>query len=167
VPSTTTYVFDVTDLSDPTLVSTFTNGSPAIDHNLYVHGDLIFESNYRNGLRVFDASDDPENPVEVAYFDTYPANDNASYNGTWSNYPFLPSGTVLVSDREKGLFVLGLLLSSCDADFNGDGALDILDFVAFQNAFVGGEAGADFDGDGELTILDFVAFQNAFQAGCD
>ena len=43
--------------------------------------------------------------VEVAYFDTFPQNDNANFNGLWSNYPFFPSGTVIGSDLEKGLFV--------------------------------------------------------------
>jgi hypothetical protein len=54
----------------------------------------------------------------------------------------------------------------CYPDFNGDGMLNILDFVAFQNAFVGGDAAADCNGDGALNILDFVCFQNAFQQGC-
>ena len=54
----------------------------------------------------------------------------------------------------------------CAADFNGDGSLDILDFVAFQDAFTLGDAGADCDGSGTLDILDFVCFQNLFQAGC-
>jgi len=54
----------------------------------------------------------------------------------------------------------------CGGDFNGDGSLDILDFVAFQNAFTGGDESADCDGDGALNILDFVCFQNLFQAGC-
>ena len=56
--------------------------------------------------------------------------------------------------------------SSCAADFNGDGNLDILDFVALQGAFVDGDPSADINGDGELNILDFVAFQALFQAGC-
>ena len=47
-------------------------------------------------------------------------------------------------------------------DFNGDGSLDILDFVAYQNAFMAGDDNADFDKDGKLTILDFVLFQNSF-----
>ena len=54
----------------------------------------------------------------------------------------------------------------CDADFNGDGSLDILDFVAFQNAFTGGDGAADCDGSGSLNILDFVCFQNLFGTGC-
>ena len=54
----------------------------------------------------------------------------------------------------------------CVADCNGDGSLDILDFVSFQNAFTAGDEKADVNGDGELTILDFVAYQALFQAGC-
>ena len=56
--------------------------------------------------------------------------------------------------------------ASCPADFNGDGELSVLDFVAFQIAFVGGDDSADFNGDGELSVLDFVSFQVAFVAGC-
>jgi hypothetical protein len=56
--------------------------------------------------------------------------------------------------------------AGCYADFNGDGALNILDFVAYQGAFVGGNSSADCDGNGSLNILDFVCFQAAFQAGC-
>ncbi|OAB61483.1 hypothetical protein AY599_15640 [Leptolyngbya valderiana BDU 20041] len=56
--------------------------------------------------------------------------------------------------------------STCLADFDGDGALTLFDFLAFQNAFDAGDLRADFDGDGELTLFDFLAFQNAFDAGC-
>jgi hypothetical protein len=55
---------------------------------------------------------------------------------------------------------------ACAADFNGDGSLDILDFVAFQAAFVVGDDNADCDGNGALTVLDFVCFQGEFQGGC-
>ena len=54
----------------------------------------------------------------------------------------------------------------CAVDFNGDGSLDILDFVAFQGAFVDGDPEADFNGDGNHDILDFIAFQVEFMAGC-
>jgi hypothetical protein len=58
------------------------------------------------------------------------------------------------------------LTGGCAADFNGDGVLNILDFVAFQNAFVAGDPDADCDGNGALNVLDFVCFQGLFQAGC-
>ncbi|MFI4916081.1 MAG: GC-type dockerin domain-anchored protein [Phycisphaerales bacterium JB060] len=56
--------------------------------------------------------------------------------------------------------------SACRADFDGNGELDIFDFLAFQNAFGAGDLAADFDGNGTLDIFDFLAFQNEFAAGC-
>ena len=56
--------------------------------------------------------------------------------------------------------------ASCPADVNGDGALNILDFVAFQELFVQSDPTADCDGNGQWNILDFVCFQQLFQAGC-
>lgn len=55
---------------------------------------------------------------------------------------------------------------TCAADVNGDGSLDILDFVAFQMLFQAGDAAADCNADGTLSVLDFVCFQLLFQAGC-
>ncbi len=54
----------------------------------------------------------------------------------------------------------------CVADCDRSGALDLFDFLCFQNAFAAGDASADLDGDGQLTLFDFLAFQNAFAAGC-
>lgn len=102
--TTTTRILDVSDPALPVQVGSFTNGNTSIDHNLYTNGNFIYESNYRSGLRIFDATN-PIAPVEVAFFDTWPDDDNANFNGLWSNYPFLPSGIVIGSDREKGLFV--------------------------------------------------------------
>lgn len=104
---TTTRVIDISDLANPVELGTFTNGSSAIDHNLYTMPGRIFESNYRSGLRIYDAAD-PVSPTEIAYFDTYPEDDSADFNGLWSNYPYFASGIVIGSDIEKGLFVFGL-----------------------------------------------------------
>jgi choice-of-anchor B domain-containing protein len=101
---TTTHVIDVSDIDDPQHVSTFTNGNSSIGHNLYTKGNLVFEANYRSGLRVFDVSS-PLAGVEVASFDTWPGDDTDAFNGLWSCYPYFPSGVVIGSDLEKGLFV--------------------------------------------------------------
>ncbi len=103
---TRTLVFDVSDITNPILLNTFTTGLPTIDHNLYWHSGFVFESNYTSGVRIFDVSVNPTNPTEVGWYDTHPADDSVTYNGTWSNYPFLPSGTLLVNDINRGLFVL-------------------------------------------------------------
>ncbi len=101
---TKTYVLDVSNLSNPQNVNVFDNGNTSIGHNLYVKGNRLFEANYRSGLRVFDNTD-PVHPTEIAYYDTWPDDDDAYFNGLWNNYPYFPSGTVIGSDIEKGLFV--------------------------------------------------------------
>lgn len=107
VTETTTRIFNVEDIENPHYVGTVSSGLPAIDHNLYTTERLMFQANYRSGLRIFDYTD-RENPYEIAYFDTYPEDDAASFNGAWSTYPYLPSGTVLISDIERGLFLIRL-----------------------------------------------------------
>lgn len=104
--TTRTLVFDVSVLETADLVATFTSGRPAIDHNLYFKNGFIFEANYRSGLRIFNANGNPTAPVQVGYFDTYPADDLAQFDGAWSNYPFFPSGTVIISDINRGLFIV-------------------------------------------------------------
>lgn len=102
---TTTRVLDVSDPAHPKQVSTYTNGNSSIDHNLYTLPGLVLAANYRSGLRIFDTTQDPAAPVEIGFFDTYPEDDAPAFNGLWSNYPYFPSGTIVGSDLEKGLFV--------------------------------------------------------------
>jgi choice-of-anchor B domain-containing protein len=100
-----TVIFDVTDLSAPQIVGTYDTGVGATDHNGYVSGNFVFEADYRAGMRVLCAND-PLNPVLVGYFDTYPADDASGFEGAWSLYPYFPSGTAIVSDINRGLFIL-------------------------------------------------------------
>ncbi|MCG8469597.1 MAG: choice-of-anchor B family protein [Gemmatimonadetes bacterium] len=101
VEGTRTLVWDVTDLDDPILVNEHIAETTATDHNLYVVGDLMYQSNYSAGFRVLDISD-PANPVEVGFLDTSPYEGGAS----WSNYPFFESGTIAVTGTGDGLFLL-------------------------------------------------------------
>ena len=104
---TRTLVFDLSDLDNPTYVGTHDGATVSIDHNLFVRGDLVFQANYRSGLRVLEMGDLAEAELtEVAFFDTYPGSDAPSYTGAWGVYPYLPSGTILISDIDRGLFVL-------------------------------------------------------------
>jgi choice-of-anchor B domain-containing protein len=102
---TRTLVWDLTDLDDPILVKQHVGETNSIDHNLYVKGNRIYESNYTSGLRILDISD-PRNPREVGYFDTYPDDDSTSFNGAWSVYPFFKSGTIVVTGIGEGLFLV-------------------------------------------------------------
>ena len=104
---TRTHVFDVTDLDAPVYVSAYEAATNSIDHNIYVLGNRVFEANYTTGLRILEFSNLANNDlIEVAFFDTFPANDAVGFSGAWSVYPYLPSGTIIVSDDSNGLFVL-------------------------------------------------------------
>lgn len=103
--NTRTYFFNVEDLNNPFLAGTYTATTSAIDHNLYIKDGIAYQSNYRAGLRLLDVSNAP-NAEEVGFFDLYPSSDAASFNGTWSNYPYFASGVVAVSHIEEGLFLL-------------------------------------------------------------
>jgi hypothetical protein len=58
-------------------------------------------------------------------------------------------------------------VGGCLADCNGDGVLNILDFVCFQGLFQTQAPEADCNDDGAYNILDFVCFQGEFQQGCN
>ncbi len=100
----TSRVFDMTNLSNPIYLGTFTNGRKTIDHNQYVKGRYLYQSNYTSGLAVFDRQPNPASPQQVAWFDTF-ATDTNTFNSLWGNYPFLPSGIVIGSDIEQGMFI--------------------------------------------------------------
>jgi choice-of-anchor B domain-containing protein len=106
-PLTTTYVIDVQNLTSLVYKGQFGNSTPAITHNCYTHNGKMFQANYRSGMRVFDVSNagTPSSVTEVAYFDTYPGSDSAQFNGLWSCFPYFPSGTIIGSDLERGMFV--------------------------------------------------------------
>ncbi len=56
---------------------------------------------------------------------------------------------------------------ACAADFNGDGEISTLDFLAFLNAWAAMESSADMDGNGTVNTQDVLVFLNAFTAGCE
>ncbi|MBL8047417.1 MAG: choice-of-anchor B family protein [Chthonomonas sp.] len=103
--TTRSLVFNVENINAPVLVGTFSSGLSSIDHNQYWDDGFLFQANYRSGLRIFDAKN-PTAPVQVGNYDTYPSSNSAQFSGAWSTYPFFPSGTVIVSDINRGLFVL-------------------------------------------------------------
>lgn len=105
-----TRAFDVRDPYDVELVADLIVNPSAVVHNCNVEGELLYIAHYTEGVRVWDVSD-PEDPSEVAYYDTYPGG-GGGYNGAWSVYPYLPSGKIIASDISGGLFVLRLDLAT-------------------------------------------------------
>jgi choice-of-anchor B domain-containing protein len=106
INKTRTLIYDLADLENPRFVKEHFGVEAASDHNLYIKGDLMYQANYRSGLRVLSIRD-PLNPKEVAYFDTAPFHANGpGFNGAWNVYPFFKNGTIIVSSIEQGLFVV-------------------------------------------------------------
>ena len=105
VNNTRTLIWDLEDLDNPTIETTYFGPTPSIDHNNYVIGNYVYMSHYTSGLRILDITD-ISNPSEAAFFDVYPNNNNTSFDGTWSNYPYYGSGNIVVTSIDEGLFVL-------------------------------------------------------------
>lgn len=105
--NTRTYVWDVTNLDAPRVAGFWDAPGSSIDHNQYVRGNFTFQANYARGLRILELTD-PANAqlTEVGFFDTHPERDGNSFNGAWSTYPFFASGITLVSDINRGLFIV-------------------------------------------------------------
>ncbi|MGI9303326.1 MAG: choice-of-anchor B family protein, partial [Gammaproteobacteria bacterium] len=125
VATTNTRIWDMTDLDSPKFVGDSTNGATSIDHNMYTRGRRAYASNYTSGLRVFDSrrSNLRQGHLdEVAFFDMYPENDNATFEGgTWSNYSFFVRRSVIgVSSMDRGLFMLSVRASQRDDDDDDD-----------------------------------------------
>jgi choice-of-anchor B domain-containing protein len=105
----TTYQVEVRDLDAPGIVVASPNNTASTDHNLYIKDEVIYESNYTSGLRLFDADDVPTTDLkEIGFFDVYPENDNEGFEGgTWSNYSqYRDDDIVTVSSIDRGLFIL-------------------------------------------------------------
>ena len=106
VDRTRTLIWDIADLDDPILVREYFADNASSDHNLYIRGDLMYQSNYVSGLRILDISN-RENPEVVGFFDTVTGTPDApGMNGSWSNYPFFESGIIVVTSGQEGVFIL-------------------------------------------------------------
>lgn len=103
--NTSLNIFDISDLNSPQLVATWVGLTRATDHNGFVKGNKYYMSNYERGVTILDVSN-ATLPREIGYFDTFGTSDNASFNGVWGVYPFLPSGIILASDIQGGLYIL-------------------------------------------------------------
>jgi choice-of-anchor B domain-containing protein len=106
--NTRTYVWNMADLTNPALIGTFTGPTTASDHNQYVKGNFSYQADYRAGLRIIDLTNiaTPSAMSEAAFFDVDPTSNAAGFAGSWTNYPYFPSGNVAIFSIQRGLFVV-------------------------------------------------------------
>ena len=80
--------------------------SSSVAHNPFIQANLAYVAYYHDGVQVFDITD-PDNIELLAYYDTYPDNvDYTDYIGCWGVYPFFPSGVIVASDMNYGLYMM-------------------------------------------------------------
>ncbi|WP_460856190.1 choice-of-anchor B family protein [Rheinheimera gaetbuli] len=103
--NTTLRIYALDDLRNPVLQPVWRGPTAAIDHNGFVRGNRYYMSNYQRGLTVLDITN-PAAPTEAGFFDTFLPSDGAAFNGMWGTYPYLPSGLILGSDINSGLYIL-------------------------------------------------------------
>ena len=146
------FAVDISDPEEPSIIG---------DLPLPVEGDIDVEGNRAyvtgpGGFLVVDVADPTEMAVVASYVDA----DYGYRIGVQDKIAYL------IQFMSKLDVVDVSECAACAPDINGDGVLNILDFVAFQVAFVAGDPIADCDANGVLNIIDFVCFQTLFQAGC-
>jgi len=98
-------IWDIQDYDNPIELDAFITDPAHSVHNVYIKGNLLYASWYADGTRIFDISD-PTNITEVAYYDT--SEIEGLYVGNWGVYVYLPSGRIISSDIETGLYVTEL-----------------------------------------------------------
>ncbi|RDK85304.1 choice-of-anchor B family protein [Marinirhabdus gelatinilytica] len=102
-----TLIFDFEDLDSPSFHFEYEGPTGATDHNGYVKGNLFYLANNAAGLRVVDISEIENSTMEEAgFFDSYPTDDAAGFNGSWSVYPYFESGNIVISDRAEGMLLV-------------------------------------------------------------
>ena len=100
------------DVSDPKNIKLLDKiqsnpGSNSIVHNTHIikvgKGEFAVTSWYRDGFTIVDVTR-PSNMIQVGNYDTY-AGSGEGFNGDWGVFPYFPSGTIVVSNIEDGLYV--------------------------------------------------------------
>ena len=172
-----TRIFDIQNLGSVTKVADIIVHPNASAHNCYEKNDTLYIANYTEGTQIYDVSN-PASPVKIGHYDTF-LESGFGYRGNWNVYPYLPSGKILLSDIQSGLFVIEFVPGSCcigtRGDINGDGIdfsiLDltfIIDFI-FRGSGNPGSCPeeADFNSDGAgPNVLDLTfAVDRIFRGG--
>lgn len=100
-------VYDISDLNNIREVEQYRHSDvdSSIPHNTYYRDGYLYTSYYRDGVTICDAHR-PDNLIEIGSYDTSPFPSAGSFEGCWGVYPFFPSGNIVCSDRQEGLFVL-------------------------------------------------------------
>ncbi len=116
-------VWNIENIFNPVYITTWypAGGDSSNVHNIEIYDTLAVISHYTAGLRVLNIAD-PEHPVEIGWFDTYPQNNGNTWDGCKGNY-MMPSGKILANDKQSGFYILGFGSPPIGIQPNGSAAL--------------------------------------------
>ncbi|MCW5906991.1 MAG: choice-of-anchor B family protein [Chitinophagales bacterium] len=105
-PSSFLTCYDVSDLNNVTETdrTQVEPGSNTVIHNTYFINDYCVTSYYTYGVTIHDVAR-KNNLVEVGNYDTSPNFSGDGFHGAWGVWPYLPSGNIIASDIETGLWI--------------------------------------------------------------
>ena len=104
--------YDVSDIYNIEMqdeIQSWSGLTDVIPHNTHVLNNYLINSYYTDGITIIDASN-PNNLIEVGYYDTSPQYEGDGSFGCWGAYPYLESGLILATDRQNGLHILNTSL---------------------------------------------------------
>jgi len=96
-------VSDVTNIHELDRIQIHPGDNSSV-HNTHILNNYAISSWYTAGISIVDVSK-PSHMIQTGFYDTSP-NSGAGFSGCWGVYPFLPSGNIVASDMQQGLYVL-------------------------------------------------------------
>ncbi len=95
--------YDISDINNILRIDQYrpANDSDILPHNTHYYNGYLVTSWYTEGVIILDASR-PHNLIRIAQYDTNPQD----ANGNWGVSPYLPSGNIVATDMDNGLFIL-------------------------------------------------------------
>jgi len=99
--------WDISTITSPIQVDGFTADVFGDAHNVQIRDNFAYVAHYTSGLQILDVTD-PTNLTRVGFYDTY-APAGGLYNGAWGVFNDFPSGAILISDIEGGLFIFDFI----------------------------------------------------------
>lgn len=156
--------FDISDLSNIKELDKIRSatGTQASAHNVYVNGNYLVASWYTDGVRIIDATY-PSNLIEVGSYDTSPLGTN-TFDGDWSTDHDLPSGLILASDIQQGLFILkptyvqaaylvGVISDASDSSTIYNATIEILSTTSTASSNLVGEYATGYADSGSYQVV--------------
>jgi choice-of-anchor B domain-containing protein len=97
--------YDVSNIFNPKEIDIWQpQDTGIIPHNTHFINDFLVTSHYTIGINIIDVKR-PNNMIETGRYDTSPSYNYEGFHGCWGAYPWLPSGKILATDIETGLYV--------------------------------------------------------------